>query len=155
MRNFYGPLLAVAALTAAAVFAHDAQNESAAAKTQIAHGGEAIAGVWRGQMDNLPAVTLNVTYETGSLNGAILFYLHLREPGKTETASAGVPEPLIKPQFDGARLTFSVSHRRAHPPASLDSAPVAFSFTLTGQNAGKLVNQSEDSPELAMVRDGN
>ena len=75
-----------------------------------------VEGVWRCDMNGLPAVTLTVTNEGGKLTGAVLFYLHRREPGKAETATAGVPEPLFHPKFDGNTLTFQVSHRRAHPP---------------------------------------
>ena len=87
-------------------------------------------------MNGLPAVTLTVTDEGGSLNGAVLFYLHRREPGQTETATPGVPEPLMKPNFDGATFTFEVSHRRAHPPQTLQDGPIPFRMKLVGPNKG-------------------
>jgi hypothetical protein len=105
-----------------------------------------ILGIWRCQMDGLPAVTLNLTDENGSLAGAILFYLHRRDPGQPVTASPGVPEPLFNPMFDGKTLTFQVSHRRAHPPGSLGDRPVTFQLKLHGDGKAALINENESDP---------
>jgi hypothetical protein len=105
-----------------------------------------IVGIWRCQMEGLPAVTLTVTDEGGSLAGAVLFYLHRRDAGQPVTATPGVPEPLFNPKFDGKTLTFQVSHRRAHPPESLNDGPVSFQLKLTGTDKGELVNESERDP---------
>jgi hypothetical protein len=105
-----------------------------------------IEGVWRCQMEGLPAVTLTVTDEGGSLTGAVLFYLHRREPGQPVTATPGVPEPLFNPRFDGKTLTFQVSHRRAHPPDSLNDGPVSFELKLDGVDKGEFVNKNEMDP---------
>ena len=106
----------------------------------------AVEGVWRCDMHGLPAMTLTVTDEGGSLTGAVLFYLHRREPGKAETATPGVPEPLFNPKFDGNTLTFQVSHRRAHPPGSLNDEPVKFVLKLDGADNAEFVNESEHDP---------
>jgi hypothetical protein len=105
-----------------------------------------VEGVWRCEMHGLPAVTLTVTNEGGSLNGAVLFYLHRTEPGKEETATPGVPEPLFSPKFDGERLTFQVSRRRAHPPGSLNDGPVDFALKLDGPDKAEFVNEHERDP---------
>jgi hypothetical protein len=105
-----------------------------------------VVGVWRSQMEGLPAMTLTVTDEGGGLSGAVLFYLHRREPGQPVTATPGVPEPLFHPQFDGKTLTFQVSHRRAHPPDSLHDEPVTFRLMLDGAGNAALVNESERDP---------
>ncbi len=53
-----------------------------------------INGVWRGQMNGLPAVTLLVTDEGGSLAGGVLFYFQQRADEHSPwTATAGLPEP--------------------------------------------------------------
>ncbi len=116
-----------------------------------------IVGVWRAQMDGLPAITLTVTNETGSLSGAILFYLHRRDEGKPVTSTPGIPEPIFNPEFDGKTLTFQVSHRRAHPPRTLSDPPVRFRLKLTGPNAGGLnmgeaTKENEASVGLAIVK---
>jgi hypothetical protein len=105
-----------------------------------------VLGIWRCQMEGLPAVTLTLTNEGGTLTGAVLFYLHRREPGQLVTATPGVPEPLFNPTFDGKTLTFQVSHRRAHPPGSLDDAPVTFSLKLDGTDKAELANESANDP---------
>jgi len=105
-----------------------------------------ILGVWRCQMEGLPAVTLTVTDEGGSLTGAVLFYLHRRDPGQPVTAAPGVPEPLFNPTFGGKTLTFRVSHRRAHPPGSLGDPPVTFQLTLDANGNAALINENERDP---------
>ena len=63
-----------------------------------------VLGVWKAQTDSLPLMTLTVEQQNGQLIGAVLFYLIRRDPGASETSSAGVPEPLIDPTFDGKTL---------------------------------------------------
>ena len=117
------------------------------AQTDSAHASEAqIEGVWRCQMEGLPAVTLTVTDEGGSLAGAVLFYLHRREPGQPVTATPGVPEPIFNLKYNGQMLTFQVSHRRAHPPGSLQDAPVSFALKLDGPDKAEFVNENEHDP---------
>ncbi|MGA2569167.1 MAG: hypothetical protein ABSF23_01490 [Terracidiphilus sp.] len=111
-----------------------------------------ICGVWRGQMEGLPAVTLVVTDEGGSLTGAVVFYFHERKTANDPWTSApGLPEPMFRIQFDGRTLTFQISHRRAHPPRTLSDPPVILTLRLTGPNRAEFVNQSERSPILVMV----
>ncbi len=113
----------------------------------------AILGIWRGELDNLPAVTLNITEEAGPLQGAILFYLIRREEGKPPTSSPGIPEPLFNPRFDGKSLTFQLSHRHAHANTSSDP-PVTFRLDLIGPDEANLVRIPQDGPPyVGMVRE--
>jgi hypothetical protein len=117
---------------------------------------ERFVGVWRGQMETLPAVTLNITDEFGGLSGAVLFYLIKRSSTMSEptTATPGLPEPLFKPRVDGQSLVFEVSHRRAHPPRTLSDPPVRFRLKLLDQDKAELVNESESSgPAVVLTRD--
>jgi hypothetical protein len=112
-----------------------------------------IFGVWRGQMDGLPVVTLVVSDEGGSLSGAVLFYLHMRKTvNDPYTSTPGLPEPMFRLRFDGKTLEFDVSHRRAHPPQTLNDSPVAFRLTLTRPNQAELLNQNEGGPRVVVVR---
>jgi hypothetical protein len=131
---------AVLAMLATASFSQASSEGNAATNTAP------VLGIWRCQMEGLPAVTLTVTDEGGSLTGAVLFYLHRREPGQPVTATPGVPEPLFNPKFDGKTLTFQVSHRRAHPPGSLKDEPVSFALRLDGADKGEFVNENEHDP---------
>ena len=109
-----------------------------------------VLGVWKANVDSLPMMTLTLEEENGKLIGAVLFYLIRRNPGAPETASAGAPEPLIDPTFDGKTLSFKVSHRHAHPDTEHDP-PVAFHFELSGD--GKIRFLGPDGQQVEMVRD--
>jgi len=152
MKRVSASLLAITALLATALLAqstHSANPSSSAGAQSHA----AFAGVWRVQIHGLPAVTFNLSYETGSLNGAILFYLLRKNPGSAETSTPGIPEPLIDPHFDGVTLTFAVSHRHAHPPESLSTAPVHFRMRITA--AGQAELTGAESPTVALTRDSD
>src|SRR5262250_779982 len=103
---------------------------AAAATTNEKEEDAAILGIWRGELDNLPAVTLNLTEEAGPLQGAILFYLIRRDEGKPPTSSPGIPEPLFNPRFDGKSLTFQSSTRpRKHLNRPTSHFPARFDRT--------------------------
>lgn len=148
MKARYALALVLPVLVAATSFA---QTE-AAKSSATAAGDASIIGVWRAQADGLPFLTLTFTEEGGKLEGAVLFYLHKREPGGQVTSSPGVPEPLFDLRFDGKRATFAVSHRRAHPPASLSTPPVHFHLDLADTMHATLVNETEPSGGLPLVR---
>jgi len=119
-------------------------------------GNERFVGVWRGQMETLPAVTLNITDEGGGLSGAVLFYLIKRSSTMSEptTATPGIPEPLFHPRVDGQSLVFEVSHRRAHPPGTLSDPPAHFRLKLIEQDKAELVNESESTgPGVVLTRE--
>jgi hypothetical protein len=117
-----------------------------------AAGNASIVGVWRAQEHGLPFITLTFTEEGGKLEGAVLFYLHKRQPSGHVTSSPGIPEPLFDLHFDGKSATFAVSHRRAHPPASLSTPPVHFRMDLRDGTHGSLVNESEPGSGLPLER---
>jgi hypothetical protein len=111
-----------------------------------------IAGVWRADADGLPFIALTIDNETGNLSGAVLFYLHRHEMGQPVTSTPGVPEPLLNPKFDGTTFAFEVSHRRAHPPASLNDKPVSFRMKLTGPDSAEFVNGNESGIPFVLKR---
>jgi len=108
--------------------------------------------VWKAEAQGLPFATMTVTDEDGGLRGAVLFYLQRRDEAGQVTASAGTPEPLLHPRFDGRTLSFEVSHRRAHPPRSLEDPPLHFRLTLTGANQGRLINENEPDMTTTLER---
>jgi hypothetical protein len=111
-------------------------------------------GVWRGEFDGLPGVDIVICDEGGHMTGGILFYLHLRPNAHLAYISKpGLPEPLFGMQLDGKTLSFQVSHRRAHPPGSLNDPPVHFHLNLTEPGKAVLVNEDESGdPSLVLVR---
>jgi hypothetical protein len=82
-----------------------------------------------------------------------MFYFHMRKTVNDPwTSTRGLPEPMFTPRIEGNALSFDLSHRRAHPPGSLNDLPLHFRLRLTGPNQAELVNKSERGPGLAMVR---
>ncbi len=52
-----------------------------------------ITGLWRGQVDGLPALAITISDEGGEFTGAILFYMIRREDGQPPRSTPGTPEP--------------------------------------------------------------
>ena len=113
----------------------------------------AIDGVWRATMDGLPALVLTISDEGGGLRGAMLFYLIRRDPGQSPHADPGIPEPLFNLKWDGTELSFQVSHRRAHPPRTVNDPPVTFRLKITARNEGLLVREGPTSDQIRVARD--
>jgi hypothetical protein len=129
------------------------QTQQSASTTHVSIRDEAaVSGVWRGQFEGLPWATLTLTDEGGGLSGAIVFYLHRREPGGQLSSTPSVPEPLLNPHFDGRVLTFAVSHRHAHPPGSLPDAPIHLRVDFTNKDHATLVNQDDAALSAELVR---
>ena len=123
------------------------------ASTPAAQDRSRFAGVWRAQFDNLPGIDLIITDEGDELQGAILFYLHIRKDVNSQySSSSGLPEPIFNVRLDGQTLHFQVSHRRAHPPRTLHDPPLSFHLKLTGPGQAAIVNQSDGAPVLVMRR---
>lgn len=119
------------------------------------NGYDQVIGVWRGQFQDLPSVTLNVSDEGGGLSGAVLFYrLKRNTSNDLHTSTPGIPEPLLHPASNGSSLVFEVSHRRFHPPETSSDPPFRFRLTLTGPDRGELVNETDPSgPRVELIRE--
>ena len=113
----------------------------------------AINGVWRAQMDGLPAVVMTISAEGGDLTGAILFYLIRRDEGQVPRSAPGIPEPLFNLRFDGKALDFRVSHRRSHGARTANDPPVNFRLKITGPNEGLLVREGNETEAARVLRD--
>jgi len=149
--NVKAKLLAIALACACGCGRNGAQAQQPAGSTTTSK--SPITGVWRAQMDGLPAIVLVITDEAGALNGAVLFYFHERKTvNDPYTSTPGLPEPMFQIHFEGKSLEFQVSHRRAHPPRTLNDPPVSFRLTLTGPNQAELVNESEKGPGMVLTQ---
>lgn len=113
-----------------------------------------ITGVWRGQMDGLPAVTLTLSDEGGTLTGAVVFHLIRKEEGKAPASTPGSPEPVFGLRFEGKTLHFQVSHRRAHGDRTANDPPVRFSMRFVDSNhafLGDSVKLVRDSQQVSVA----
>jgi len=112
-----------------------------------------LEGVWRADLNGLPAIALVITNESGSLSGAVQFYFQHRDTVEQPwTSTPGLPEPLFNPKFDGKTLIFQISHRRAHPPRTLHDPPVTFRFKLISADKAELVNENEPGTQGVLKR---
>ena len=116
-------------------------------------GDAAFTGVWRGKIDGLPGMTMVISDEGGDLNGAVLFYLIRRDDGQPPRSSPGLPEPMFHIKSNGDVLDFQVSHRRAHPPGTLNDPPVTFHLRLTGKDQGILIRGQDENSPFQVFRD--
>jgi hypothetical protein len=119
-----------------------------------------MVGVWRGNDQGLPFVTLTIKNENGNFSGSILFFLHRREEGKPGTSTPQEQEPILNPKFDGDTFTFQLSRKSTHSPDSSNDPPLKFHLSLnpadwTGSVSGVLVNESEPGPQVEVVRAAN
>jgi hypothetical protein len=152
MKARYASAVILPLLVVATSFGQKRQQSASTSTNVSVHEEAAMSGVWRGQFEGLPWATLTLTDEGGGLSGAIVFYVHRREPGGQLTSTPSVPEPLLNPRFYGRILTFAVSHRHAHPPGSLADAPMHLRMDFTNKDHATLLNQDEAGPSAALVR---
>jgi hypothetical protein len=113
----------------------------------------AVKGVWRAQMDGVPALVMTISDEGGDLAGAILFYLIRRDEGQPAKATPGIPEPLLNLKFDGKALDFRVSHSRAHGARTANDPPVHFQLRITSPDEAMLVREGKESDGIRLSRD--
>lgn len=78
-----------------------------------------IVGVWKGDINKLPAVELNIKATEGQLAGTVTFFFQRKDSGAWKVQRQD-SQPLTKPKFDGKTLVFEVSHEQAHPDSSGD-----------------------------------
>lgn len=109
----------------------------------------AINGVWRAQIEEMPAFLMKITDDGGNLSGAVLFYLIDTTPGKPKQATPGIPEPLLRLKFDGKTVDFVVI------PGSGVSAgePVNFRLRLVSKNEAVLIRNGDESNPFPVRRD--
>lgn len=153
MKARYALLLSLPMLVAMTGFAQTEAMQSNTVNDGAAPREDApITGVWRGEADGAPFVTMTVPSVDGKLTGAIVFYLHVRQPDGGVRSTEGVPEPLLRAHLEGATLLFAVSHRWAHSPESLQSSPVHFKLEVSGRDQAQLVNLESPTTAAEMVR---
>jgi hypothetical protein len=113
----------------------------------------AFTGVWRAQIDSVPAVVMTFSDEGGELTGAILFYMIRRDTGQPVRSTPGHPEPLFNLNLDAKALDFKVSHRRSHGARTANDPPVPFRLKLTGPDEGLLIRDKDEQEALRVHRD--
>lgn len=65
-------------------------------------------GVWQGQLDGQPAVTLTLAEDTGELGGTLVLNRVEKEPGQAAHIAGIEPHVLVRPRLAGTLLSFEV-----------------------------------------------
>ncbi len=68
---------------------------------------ESLAGVWKGDFPDAPAVELTLRVQSGKAEGSVVFYRVVNESAGSKVKGR-VEAPLIDPLFDGRTLSFKV-----------------------------------------------
>jgi len=103
-------------------------------------------GVWHGELDGQPGVTLTLAEEAGKLGGTVVFNMVSRENGTPQVVGSAV-HMVTHPSLDGNTLSFQV--KRASDAKQLQIAVV-----LIGSDKMKMqcVNCGDDSTSAELVK---
>jgi hypothetical protein len=66
-------------------------------------------GVWKGELDGQPSVTLTLADDGGTLGGTVVLNIVERQDGGEAHAIAGEPHMLLHTQADAKTLTFQIT----------------------------------------------
>jgi hypothetical protein len=111
-----------------------------------AAGNAAWVGVWQGELDGQPSVTLTLAEDTGELGGTVVFNMVSREDGSARVIGSEA-HVLMHPHIDGRTLSFQVKQARNNRELH-----VAVTFTVDGKAQLRCLNCGEDSPVAELVR---
>jgi hypothetical protein len=119
----------------------------ACAATAESTGNAQWAGVWQGQRDGQPSVTLTLADDTGELGGTLVLNIVEKQEGQAR-AVAGEPHVLVHPRVEGKVLSFGVK--------KIDKSGDLLNFTVALTPEGKArihcLNCGVDAPVVDMDR---
>jgi hypothetical protein len=136
MKMRYG----MAVCAAIALLAHAAAAQASA--------NSAWTGVWQGQLDGQPSVTLTLAEDGGALGGTLVLDLIERQQDGPARVVAIDPHVLLRTHADGNRLSFEVMRRNDSGP------PMRFTVALDSGAKAHLhcQNCGPDAPIAELVR---
>jgi hypothetical protein len=102
-------------------------------------------GVWQGQLDGQPSVTLTLAEDTGELGGTLVLNVVEKENGQARVA-ATEPHVLVHPRIEGNLLSFGVKK----PDGDL----INFTVVLTPEGKARIhcTNCGAEAPVVDMTR---
>jgi hypothetical protein len=103
-------------------------------------------GVWQGELDGQPSVTLTLAEDTGELGGTLVLNMVSREDGSSHVIGSEA-HVLMHPHIDGRTLSFQVKQTRNNRELQ-----VAVTITADGKAQLRCLNCGEDSPVAELVR---
>ncbi len=104
-------------------------------------------GVWEGQLDGQPSVTLTLAEDSGELGGTLVLNIISAEEGQPHVV-AREPHVLVQPRVDGNKLSFEV--RRIDK----SSDPMNFTVVLTHEGKAQIhcLNCGAEAPTVTLVK---
>jgi hypothetical protein len=105
-------------------------------------------GVWQGELDGQPAVTLTLADDGGALGGTVVFNLVEREDGGMPHVVSIQPHVLLEPQVDGTTLTFQIMRRNR------SESTMQFTVGLDGDGKARIhcLNCGPDAPLAEIIK---
>jgi D-alanyl-D-alanine carboxypeptidase len=110
-----------------------------------------VEGIWKGMLEDIPAIVLAVKNDGGKLSGSATFHRIVND-GSGPKSEGKEATDLLNPKLDGNTLSFEVKHGPGDPRK--------FRLELTGDNnavlhGGHVIRDGEESeaPPMKMVRE--
>ncbi|HEY1579774.1 MAG TPA: hypothetical protein VGF82_22120 [Terracidiphilus sp.] len=104
-------------------------------------------GIWQGELDGQPSVTLTVAQDNATLEGTLVLNIITRDGGKPHIV-AHEPHTLMHPQVDGVTLSFQL--RRIDGT----SDPMRFHVEMTSHEKAKIhcLNCGDNAPVVEITK---
>ncbi len=105
------------------------------------------AGVWQGQLDGQPSVTLTLAEDTGELGGTVVLNIISRDGGQPHVVALQ-PHVLVRPRLENNKLSFEL--RRIDK----SSEPMNFTVVLSSGNKAQIhcLNCGVEAPIVDLVK---
>jgi hypothetical protein len=105
-------------------------------------------GVWQGELDGQPAVTLTLADDGGALGGTVVFNLVERRDGEAPHVVSIQPHVLLNPQVNGTTLSFQIMRR------DRSEEPMRFTVATGGDGKTRIhcLNCGPDAPVAEIVK---
>lgn len=104
-------------------------------------------GVWQGELDGQPSVTLTLAQDNGALEGTLVLNIINRD-GAGPHIVAHEPHTLMQPHIDGVTLSFQLKRIDG------TSNPMLFHVEMTSHESANIhcLNCGDDAPTVKMTK---
>jgi hypothetical protein len=103
-------------------------------------------GVWQGELDGQPGITLTLAQDTGELEGTVVLNLVSREGGAPHVIGSEA-HTLVHPHIDGSTLTFQLIRTKDSKEIRME-----VKFSENGKAQMRCLNCGADSPTAELLR---
>lgn len=106
------------------------------------------AGVWQGQLDGQPSVTLTLAEDTGELGGTVVLNIINRDGGQPHVV-AREAHVLVRPRLEADKLSFELMR------LNKSEAPMNFTVVFMSEGRAQIhcLNCGENAPIVDLVKE--